>query len=197
MATEVIVRESRRKYRWPEVQLNLWIFIVLAGAATVLGINAWFISVQNQLRIGVPWYGWRPNPSRTIAPRPQLTRFQDLHLCCCHWRPHHPLPHHPPHTRLPTNADTGRHLTRLLHPVCLMGHHTHRNRHPTLRKWKREQQLQQLCHGPRVSWCVDRNPSVVDAKQYLLMLEGLVRLVHYSGRAVSLDDGLVVASAEL
>lgn len=60
MATEVIV--SRRKYRWPEVQLNLWIFVVLAGAATVLGINAWFISVQNQLRIGVPWYGCQPNP---------------------------------------------------------------------------------------------------------------------------------------
>ncbi|KIX00770.1 uncharacterized protein Z518_09835 [Rhinocladiella mackenziei CBS 650.93] len=55
MATEVVYRETRRRYRWPEVQLNLWIFVVLAGAATVLGINAWFISVQNQLRIGVPW----------------------------------------------------------------------------------------------------------------------------------------------
>jgi len=58
MATETIVyRESgRRKYRWPEVQLNLWIFIILAASATVLGMFAWFISVQNQLRIGVPWY---------------------------------------------------------------------------------------------------------------------------------------------
>jgi len=55
MATDVVVRVTRRRYRWPEVQLNLWIFIVLAGAATVLGINAWFIAVQNQLRIGVPW----------------------------------------------------------------------------------------------------------------------------------------------
>ncbi|KAI1608678.1 hypothetical protein EDD37DRAFT_190384 [Exophiala viscosa] len=53
--TEVYVRESRRRYSWPEVQLNLWIFVVLAGAATVLGINAWFISVQNQLKVGVPW----------------------------------------------------------------------------------------------------------------------------------------------
>jgi uncharacterized membrane protein len=56
MATEVIVRESgRRRYVWPEVQLNLWIFVVLAGAATVLGINAWFIAVQNQMNLGIPW----------------------------------------------------------------------------------------------------------------------------------------------
>jgi uncharacterized membrane protein len=54
--TEVIVRESRRRYIWPEVQLNLWIFIVLAGSSTVLGINAWFIAVQDQMRLGVPWY---------------------------------------------------------------------------------------------------------------------------------------------
>ncbi|KIW69034.1 hypothetical protein PV04_04938 [Phialophora macrospora] len=55
MATEVIVRESRRRYIWPEVQLNLWIFIVLAGSSTVLGINAWFIAVQDQMRLGIPW----------------------------------------------------------------------------------------------------------------------------------------------
>jgi hypothetical protein len=53
--TEIVVRESRRRYHWPEIQLNLWIFIVLAGAATVLGINAWFIVVQDQMRIGIPW----------------------------------------------------------------------------------------------------------------------------------------------
>lgn len=53
MATEITVR---RTYRWPEVQLNLWIFVILAGAATTLGIFAWFITVQNQLRVGVPWY---------------------------------------------------------------------------------------------------------------------------------------------
>lgn len=57
MATEVVVRETfRRRYTWPELQLNIWIFVVLAGASTVLGINAWFITVQNQMRLGVPWY---------------------------------------------------------------------------------------------------------------------------------------------
>jgi hypothetical protein len=53
--TEILVRETRRRYQWPELQLNLWIFIVLAGAATVLGINAWFIVVQQQMDIGIPW----------------------------------------------------------------------------------------------------------------------------------------------
>jgi hypothetical protein len=56
MATEVVYRETRRRYQWPEVQLNLWILIILAASATVLGIFAWFITVQNQLQIGTPWY---------------------------------------------------------------------------------------------------------------------------------------------
>lgn len=53
MATEIVYR---RRYQWPEVQLNLWILIILSASATVLGIFAWFITVQNQLQIGTPWY---------------------------------------------------------------------------------------------------------------------------------------------
>jgi hypothetical protein len=52
---EVIYRARSRRYHWPEVQLNLWILIVLAAAATCLGIFAWFIVVQEQLRVGIPW----------------------------------------------------------------------------------------------------------------------------------------------
>lgn len=55
MATEIIYRETRRRYHWPEVQLNLWILIILAAAATDLGIFAWFITVQQQMQIGIPW----------------------------------------------------------------------------------------------------------------------------------------------
>jgi hypothetical protein len=55
MATEIVYRETRRRYQWPEVQLNLWILIILSASATVLGIFAWFITVQNQLEIGTPW----------------------------------------------------------------------------------------------------------------------------------------------
>ena len=56
MDTEVIYRERRRKYHWPEVQLNLWILVILAASATVLGIFAWFLTVQQQLLIGIPWF---------------------------------------------------------------------------------------------------------------------------------------------
>jgi hypothetical protein len=58
MATEIIYRERRRRYQWPEVQLNLWILIVLVAASTCLGIFAWFMTVQTQLRLGIPWYAW-------------------------------------------------------------------------------------------------------------------------------------------
>ncbi|SLM36570.1 hypothetical protein LPUS_06152 [Lasallia pustulata] len=52
---EVLVVERRRKYHWPEAQLNFWLIIMLAAAATTLGIFAFFITVQQQLRIGIPW----------------------------------------------------------------------------------------------------------------------------------------------
>ncbi|KZF24692.1 hypothetical protein L228DRAFT_237597 [Xylona heveae TC161] len=52
MAGMVLVR---RKYHWPEAQLNIWVIIMLAAAATVLGIFADFITVQHTLRLGIPW----------------------------------------------------------------------------------------------------------------------------------------------
>jgi hypothetical protein len=55
MTTEIIYRERRRRYQWPELQLNLWIFIVLIAASTCLGIFAWFMTVQTQMRLGIPW----------------------------------------------------------------------------------------------------------------------------------------------
>lgn len=53
--TEVLVVERRRKYHWPEAQLNFWLIIMLAAAATTLGIFAFFMSVQQQMRLGIPW----------------------------------------------------------------------------------------------------------------------------------------------
>jgi hypothetical protein len=58
MTTEIVYRERRRRYQWPEIQLNLWILIVLVAASTCLGIFAWFMTVQTQLRLGIPWYAW-------------------------------------------------------------------------------------------------------------------------------------------
>lgn len=53
--TEVRVVHTKR-YRWPAAQLNFWLLIMLIGSATMVGIFASFITVQNQLLIGVPWY---------------------------------------------------------------------------------------------------------------------------------------------
>ncbi|KAH0537262.1 hypothetical protein FGG08_005924 [Glutinoglossum americanum] len=53
MAEVMVVR---RKYHWPEIQLNVWLIVMLVSASTVLGIFANFINVQQQLGLGVPWY---------------------------------------------------------------------------------------------------------------------------------------------
>ncbi|KAK8221959.1 hypothetical protein M8818_000126 [Zalaria obscura] len=50
--TRVIIR---RGYYWPDQQLNFWIIVMLATAGTILGIFADFITVQNQLKVGIPW----------------------------------------------------------------------------------------------------------------------------------------------
>lgn len=55
-----VYRETRRRYHWPEIQLNIWIVIVLAGSATCLGIFAWFMTVQTQMELGIPWYVYSP-----------------------------------------------------------------------------------------------------------------------------------------
>lgn len=53
--TEVIVQRTRAKYHWPAVQLNFWLLIMIVGSATILGINASFLTVQQQLQVGIPW----------------------------------------------------------------------------------------------------------------------------------------------
>ncbi|EAS32660.3 uncharacterized protein CIMG_03684 [Coccidioides immitis RS] len=44
-----------RKFHWPEIQLNIWILIVLTGSATCLGIFSWFMVVQAQMELVAPW----------------------------------------------------------------------------------------------------------------------------------------------
>ncbi|KAJ5155534.1 hypothetical protein N7492_008337 [Penicillium capsulatum] len=48
-------REKRLSYHWPEIQLNIWLIVVLAGSATCLGIFAWLMAVQSQMELGTPW----------------------------------------------------------------------------------------------------------------------------------------------
>ncbi|KAK0517380.1 hypothetical protein JMJ35_000535 [Cladonia borealis] len=47
--------ERKRTYQWPEAQLNFWLIIMLAASATITGIFAYFLSVQNQFRVSSPW----------------------------------------------------------------------------------------------------------------------------------------------
>ncbi|THC99887.1 hypothetical protein EYZ11_000585 [Aspergillus tanneri] len=37
------------------VRLNIWIIIVLAASAICLGIFSWFMVVQSELQLGIPW----------------------------------------------------------------------------------------------------------------------------------------------
>ncbi|KAL8999630.1 MAG: hypothetical protein Q9169_001590 [Polycauliona sp. 2 TL-2023] len=53
--TEIITVQRRRKYHWPEAQLNFWIFIMLVSSAVVLGVFAYLTAIQNTLKLGIPW----------------------------------------------------------------------------------------------------------------------------------------------
>lgn len=46
----------RTKYHWPALQLNFWLLIMIIGSSTILGIFSYFITVQQQLTQGIPWY---------------------------------------------------------------------------------------------------------------------------------------------
>lgn len=54
--TEIITQRIRTKYRWPPLQLNFWLLIMLVGSATILGVFAEFLTIQSQLQLGTPWY---------------------------------------------------------------------------------------------------------------------------------------------
>ena len=45
----------RTRYHWPDIQLNFWILVFLAASATLLGVFAQFMSIQTQMRLGIPW----------------------------------------------------------------------------------------------------------------------------------------------
>ena len=54
-STVRVIRRTTR-YRWPDVQLNIWLIIFLVGSCTILGVHANFMTIQGQLGLGTPWY---------------------------------------------------------------------------------------------------------------------------------------------
>jgi len=55
MPTEIIAVERVKKYHWPDAQLNFWIIIMLAAASLECGVFANFMTIQSQMKLGVPW----------------------------------------------------------------------------------------------------------------------------------------------
>ncbi|CAD6575152.1 MAG: hypothetical protein ASARMPRED_007114 [Alectoria sarmentosa] len=56
MANEVLIRvlERKRKYMWPEAQLNFWLIVMIAAAATIVGVFTYFMQLQSVFHLGVP-----------------------------------------------------------------------------------------------------------------------------------------------
>lgn len=53
--TEIVTVQRRRKYHWPEAQLNFWLLITTVAAGTCLGVFANFMTIQGQMGLGIPW----------------------------------------------------------------------------------------------------------------------------------------------
>lgn len=65
MANEILVRvlERKRKYIWPEAQLNFWLIVMIASAATIVGVFTYFLQLNSVFHLGnPPWYAY-PLPS--------------------------------------------------------------------------------------------------------------------------------------
>lgn len=58
MSDAVVIRHVRTKYHWPALQLNFWLLIMIIGSATILGVFSYFVTVQQQLNVGTPWYAY-------------------------------------------------------------------------------------------------------------------------------------------
>lgn len=45
-----------KTYDWPTYQINIWLFVMLLAASSILGVFATFIQTQTQMGLPVPWY---------------------------------------------------------------------------------------------------------------------------------------------
>lgn len=45
-----------KTYNWPTYQINIWLFVMLLAASSILGVFATFIQTQTQMGLPVPWY---------------------------------------------------------------------------------------------------------------------------------------------
>lgn len=153
---------ARRRYQWPEFQLNVWLLVVLAGSATCTGVFAWFIAVQSQLNLGVPWYS-RPHRSRRRFANKRATQAISLHD---HRRvPRRRLCHPHPYPCLAAILVTRHHHLGQLHPLRIVVDGSDRDVSPAI--WLRsecERELSEFCHEHAVLGEYDRGVGVADAE---------------------------------
>ena len=45
-----------KRFPWPTAQLNWWVIVMLATGGLILGVFADFLSIQQQMGLGIPWY---------------------------------------------------------------------------------------------------------------------------------------------
>lgn len=45
----------RSKYVWPDLQLQGWNIVVLAGSGLILGVFADFMQIQSRMGLETPW----------------------------------------------------------------------------------------------------------------------------------------------
>jgi hypothetical protein len=66
-------RVVTHQYNWPTIPFNLWLFVMLVSASTILGVFASFIQIQQQLLIPIPWYAHALDPFISPSFRVKLT----------------------------------------------------------------------------------------------------------------------------
>lgn len=47
--------ERVHKYRWPGMQLNFWLLIMLIASCTIIGVFSTFVQIQQTLLLPIPW----------------------------------------------------------------------------------------------------------------------------------------------
>lgn len=144
------VLERKRTYQWPEAQLNFWLIVMLAASATITGVFGYFLSVQNQFKVGSPWSVTLPKihpPTYFFLKLIVSLSQQAIPLLHRHRLPRHPLHPHNPRPNRPAPTPPRHRNARLLHPLRPLPHRPDRNIHPTLRPHRIRKQLLQHLHA--------------------------------------------------
>lgn len=202
MANEVLIRvlERKRKYMWPEAQLNFWLIVMIAAAATIVGVFTYFMQLQSVFHLGVPWCVSTPFPP--LPPPPLKTNAvpntpslpQDIPLQHSHRLPLPPLPPHNPRPN-PTTPTPPRHSRAgLLHPLRPLPDRAYRNVHPALRAHRLRKQLLQPLPAEFGPGERGSDAGVVGDAGDLSGLEGRVCVLYRRDGVFALDDGHGVSS---